>query len=216
MPDEGGKMHIVNPKIEKYIESLRPQDDPILAEMEMIAKERDFPIIGPEVGRLLAILAQATGALRVLEMGSGYGYSAYWFARAMPNEGRIICTDTDEQNRAQAMKFFHDAGLTHKIRFEVGDALAFADTLDGPFDIIFNDIDKEDYPASIDKAVPLLRKGGLFITDNALWYGKVAAPEVDDKTTQAVLAFNKKLLAHAQLDTVILPIRDGLAVATKK
>lgn len=209
-------MHIVHPDVEKYIEGLSATDDPTLKEMEQIAKENDFPIIGPEVGRLLYILAKSSGAEKVLELGSGYGYSAYWFAKALPENGLVFCTDTHETNRDKALQYFERAGLDDKIEFKIGGALQVIDELEGYFDIIFNDIDKEDYAATIDKAAGKLKQGGLFITDNSLWYGKVASDEEPDRTTKGVLDFNEKLMADPRFETVILPIRDGVALAIKK
>jgi predicted O-methyltransferase YrrM len=209
-------MDIVDPRIEKYIEDLRGPAEGVRAEMEAMAEESHFPIVGPEVGRYLGITAGSMNAKRVLEMGSGYGYSALWFASFMGEDGKVICTEGSEENRNKGMNFLQRAGLADKIEYHVGNALEIIDRLDGPFDIIFNDVDKEQYPDTIDKAVAKLRSGGLFITDNALWYGKVAEDTPPDKNTVGVLHFNRRLTMHPDLVTAILPIRDGLAVAMKK
>jgi caffeoyl-CoA O-methyltransferase len=206
---------IIHAEIVKYLSSIRLPSDPLLAEMETLAAERDFPIVGPDVGRLLFILARFAGARRVLELGSGFGYSAYWFALALPQEGEVHCTDQSADNHEQAQTYFRRAGMETKLHFHVGDALSLARAINGPFDIIFNDIDKEDYPAVIETATPLLRSGGLLVTDNALWSGKVAEPE-PDATTRGVLRFNQGLAADARYETVILPLRDGLSVAMKR
>jgi caffeoyl-CoA O-methyltransferase len=207
---------IVNPKIETYISSLSRADDPILAEMEERAALRDFPIVGPQAGRLLEILARFAQARRVLELGSGFGYSAYWFARGLAPGGVIHCTDLSAANRDLAMSFFRKAGLSERLIFHVGDALASARKLKGPFDIVFNDIDKKEYPQSVETALALLRTGGLFITDNALWDGRVAEGSNRDETTAAVMRFNEIVSGRRDLQTVILPVRDGLAVCQKK
>jgi len=183
--------------------------------MEEMAKSNGFPIVGPQVGRLLGILARNAGARRILELGSGYGYSALWFARAMPRGGMVLCTDLSQENCDQALAFFREAGLEESIRFHVGDALSFARAQSEPFDIVFNDIDKENYPESIDVALPLLRAGGLFITDNVLWDGKVAAAKTLDATTEAIRRFNSVLMSRDNLETVILPVRDGVAICQK-
>lgn len=187
----------------------------MLGQMERLALDQGFPIVGPECGRLLFILARAVRAKRVLELGSGFGYSAYWFARAMPL-GEIHCTDTSEENRDQAMSFFRQSGLESRIRFHVGDALQVADQLEGPFDIVFNDVDKEQYPATVEPAIRLLKTGGLFITDNVLWKGRVAEADPLDRTTAAVLRFNRMITAHDQLVSILLPLRDGLAICLKQ
>lgn len=207
-------MSIVDPAIESYLAGLRPQSDPVLQQMERLALERGFPIIGPDCGRLLFILSRAIDARQVLELGSGFGYSAYWFARAM-SEGEIHCTDSSAENRDQALTFFGRAGLAQMIHFHVGDALRHAERLDGPFDIVFNDVDKEQYPATVDLAVRLLRPGGLFITDNVLWKGRVPQPDPEDETTGAVLRFNRMITEHDRLETILLPLRDGLAVCLR-
>jgi caffeoyl-CoA O-methyltransferase len=209
-------MNIVEPAIERYISSLRGEVDPVVLEMEQLAERRGFPIVGPQVGQLLGILARALGARRVLELGSGFGYSAYWFARALAADGIVHCTDTSEANRDLAQDFLGRAGLAQRIRFQVGDALELTRQLDGPFDLVFNDVDKEQYPAVVEPVVALLRPGGLFITDNVLWKGRVAEPGEPDDTTAAVLRFNTMLHEHPALETCILPLRDGLAIAVKR
>jgi predicted O-methyltransferase YrrM len=207
---------IVDPRIESYIASLDGLADPVLADMENRAAKKSFPIIGRHAGALLAMLARCIGARRVLELGSGYGYSALWFARALPEDGTVTCTDLSRDNHALALDFFRRAGVENKISFHVGDALAFARAQKGPFDIILNDIDKESYPASVEVAVPLLRSGGLFITDNTLWSGKVADESVTDTTTQAIRTFNKAVFSRGDLEALMIPIRDGVAVCRKK
>jgi len=207
---------IVDPHVESYIASLDGQVDPVLAAMETLAARKSFPIIGRHAGSLLALLARCIGARRVLELGSGYGYSALWLARALPEEGTIACTDLSRDNRDLAMNFFHTAGIQKRITFHVGDALVFARAQKGPFDIILNDIDKESYPASVEIAVPLLRSGGLFITDNTLWSGKVADKSVTDAATRAIRSFNQAVFARADLESLVIPLRDGLTVCRKK
>jgi caffeoyl-CoA O-methyltransferase len=207
---------IVDPHVESYIASLDGQADPVLAAMETLAARKSFPIIGRHAGSFLALLARCIGARRVLELGSGFGYSALWFARSLPADGTIACTDLSRDNRDLAMNFFHTAGMEKRITFHVGDALVFARTQKGPFDIILNDIDKESYPASVDVAVPLLRSGGLFITDNTLWSGKVADESVTDTATRAIRLFNQAVFARADLESIVIPLRDGLTVCRKK
>ena len=213
---------IVDAKVEEYISSLdgtvdavRSKADAVRSKMEEIARGNGFPIVGPQVGRLLSILARSVNARRVLELGSGYGYSALWFAGGMQNGGSIRCTDLSEENRGLALGFFREAGLEKSLSFHVGDALAFARTQSGPFDIVFNDIDKKDYPQSISVALPLLRVGGLFITDNVLWSGKVASRGRTDAATEAIRQFNETVCRRDDLETVILPVRDGVAVCQK-
>jgi predicted O-methyltransferase YrrM len=207
---------IVEPRIEAYIAALWASPDPVLAAMEALAERRRFPIVGRHTGTLLGLLARCIGARTVIELGSGYGYSAVWFARALPEDGKVICSDLSADNRDLAMGYFRTAGLESRIDFRVGDGLAIAREQAPGFDIVFNDIDKEDYPASVEVAVRLLRSGGLFITDNTLWKGKVADDGRGDKPTEAVREFNKLVFARPDLESVIFPIRDGVTVCRKK
>lgn len=205
---------IVTPEIEAYLDDLEPMAEPVQREMEGLAAQRHFPIVGPQVGRLLALLAHSCKARRVLELGSGFGYSALWFARVLPEDGEVHLTDTDSVQLELAREFLFRAGQGSKARFHKGDALSLA--FDGPFDIVFNDVEKEQYPAVIDLVLPLLRPGGLLITDNALWYGKVADPAFSDKATKCIRQYNRSAREHPRLLTVILPLRDGLCVSLLK
>ncbi len=207
-------MEIMNADIENYLRSLLPSREPALQEMERIAEERDFPIIGPLVGRLLCQLAQLTRARRIFELGSGFGYSAIWFTRGLCPGGKVICTDGSEENASKAKRFFVQAGVEGLVEFRVGDALFLLEEEAGPFDIILNDIDKHEYPHAFEKAVPKLRKGGLLITDNTLWHGRVVAKD-QSPSTLGVLKFNQMASASAEVFTTIIPLRDGVAVSMR-
>jgi caffeoyl-CoA O-methyltransferase len=205
---------IVFPHIERYLEGLETTRDAVLAEMEERATRGDFPIVGPLVGRLLCLLAQSIGARRIFELGSGFGYSAYWFARALPADGELILTEGSARNMAQAEAFFRQGGVRCRARFEVGDAFEVLDRTSGDFDIIFNDIDKDRYPVAFSRAVPRIRAGGYFISDNMLWGGRVAG-DPSHPTTQGVLELTRLLFAAPDLYTTILPVRDGVSVSLK-
>ncbi|MFX0125589.1 MAG: O-methyltransferase, partial [Candidatus Hodarchaeota archaeon] len=163
--------------------------DSVLLEMENYANKHDFPIVGPLVGQLLSHYAQLIEAKRILELGSGYGYSAIFFARATSDDTEIICTDTSEENKNLAISYFNRLAISN-IKFIVGDALKVIDQLQGEFDIIFNDVDKQEYPQAFKLAVPRLRKGGLLITDNALWYGQVLESKPKRESTKGVKEYN--------------------------
>lgn len=201
-------------KIHKYLEKVTPERPPVLKEMERYAKENSFPIIGPLVGRFLFQMAAAKKARRVLELGSGYGYSAFWFSLAMKGKGTIVMTDTDRKNKKLAFDYFKRAGLQSQFEFRVGDALKIAKKYNGDFDIVLNDINKQDYPATIDIAAAKLKKGGLFITDNVIWSGQVAERK-QDKTTKKIVEFTEKLYQDSRFFTTILPIRDGISLSIK-
>jgi caffeoyl-CoA O-methyltransferase len=202
--------------VEDYLYSLLPPRDEVLSEMESEAAQRNIPIVGPVVGRILHQLALMTGAKTVFEMGSAIGYSTIWWARAVGKGGRVFYTDGDRKNAEQARQYFDRAAVADRIHIAVGDALELLSEHKQEFDIIFNDVDKEDYPRVFRIALPRLRKGGLFVTDNVLWSGKVAQKNPADASTKAILEFNRLLYSSPDLFTTILPVRDGVAVALKK
>ena len=202
--------------VEDYLYSLLPPRDEVLTEIETEAARRKIPIVGPAVGRILHQLALISNASKIFEMGSAIGYSTIWWARSLREGGRVIYTDGDSKNAEQARRYFERAGVTDRITIKVGDALELLSEEKDQFDVIFNDIDKEDYPRVFRLAVPKLRKGGLFITDNVLWSGKVAEKKPAEATTKAILEFNRLLYGSPDLFTTILPIRDGVAVAIKR
>lgn len=205
---------IVLPHIERYLEGLETTRDEVLLDMERLAAERDFPIVGPLVGRMISLLAQSIGARRILELGSGYGYSGYWFARALPADGELILTEKDPANSARSQEYFRRGGVGGRVQFLVGDALEALDRLPGDFDIIFNDVDKTQYPAAFHKAIPRVRTGGFFMSDNMLWGGRVAA-DAAHPTTRGVLELTRLLFEAPNLYTILLPVRDGVSVSLK-
>jgi caffeoyl-CoA O-methyltransferase len=184
--------------------------------MEVYADQHKVPIVGPAVARVLQQLALMIGAKTVFELGSAIGYSTIWWAQAVGKKGRVIYTDGDSRNAERALGYFERAGVSERIRIHTGDALEFLSEEKQQFDIIFNDVDKEDYPRVLRLVAPRLRKGGLFITDNVLWSGRVAEKNSKETTTKAILEFNRLLYGSGDFYTTILPIRDGLAVALKK
>lgn len=207
---------ITTEPVEKYLYGLLPERDEILSAMEEEAARRKIPIVGPAVGRVFFQLAKLMGARTVFEMGSAIGYSTIWWARAVGAGGRVIYTDGDPKNAESARRNFESAGVADRIAVRVGDALELlSEEKPEAFDIIFNDVDKEDYPKVFRLAVPRVRKGGLFITDNALWSGRVADAEKGEKTTEGIKEFNSLLYGSKELFTTVLPLRDGVAVALK-
>jgi len=201
--------------VEDYIYSLLPQRDEVLTEIEAEAVKRNIPIVGPAVGRILYQLALMINAKTVFELGSAVGYSTIWWARAVGPEGRVIYTDGDRKKADEARGYFNRAGVAKQITLKTGDALELLSEEKQQFDIIFNDVDKEDYPRVFKLASSRLRKGGLFVADNVLWSGKVAQNN-SEPSTQAILEFNRLLYNSTDFFTTILPIRDGVAVALKK
>ena len=206
-------MDLVHPDIDRYLGGWAASNELVVAEMEQLAVEQGFPIVGPQVGRLLRILACSIDAKRVLELGSGFGYSAWWFASAVGAGGRVILTEGSTENAERAREFLDRAGFGGRVEIRVGDALEIARECDGPFDLVFNDIDKQDYPAALPVALELLRPGGLFVSDNMLWQGRVLDNDAPDASTRGVLELTRALHARPDLDTAILPIRDGVSIS---
>lgn len=206
---------ITVPEVEDYLYSMLPPSDPVLAEMEAEAAKNNVPIVGPAVARVLYQLAIISGAKKIFEMGSAIGYSTIWWARAAGETGRVVYTDGDPKTAEKARRYFERAGVSQRIVVRVGDALEYLSEEKEPYDIIFNDVDKVDYPRVLRLALPRLKSGGLFITDNVLWSGKVTRPPADEET-RAILEFNRLMYGSKDLFTTILPIRDGLSVCVKK
>jgi caffeoyl-CoA O-methyltransferase len=207
---------ITRSSVDNYLYSMLPQRDVVLAEMEDYATAHDVPIVGPAVARVLQQLAMMINATSVFELGSAIGYSTIWWAQAVGEKGSVVYTDGDSKNAERARGYFDRAGVARRIAIHTGDALEFLSEQKQEFDVIFNDVDKEDYPRVLRLVVPRLRKGGLFITDNVLWSGRVAEKNPSDARTKAIIEFNRLLYKSQDFFTTILPIRDGLAVAVKK
>lgn len=207
---------ILRPEQEGYLDRLLPPRDPLLREMEeLAAREGGIPISDPEVGRFLGILARALGARLVLEIGTAIGYGALCLARGNP-EVRVVTIDPDPERLATARGFLERAGVADRVELVEGAALDVLPRLRGPFDLVYIDAVKTEYRRYLDLALPRVRVGGLIVCDNLLWGGRVAEPpEEGDETAEALWSFNAYLMMHPQLQAVVLPLGDGLGVATK-
>ncbi len=210
----------VHPAIETYMRDLLdPTDHPVLLEMEALAQKNNFPIVGRLAGVFIETMAKMINAKRVFEFGSGYGYSAYWFAKAVGANGQVICSEADLLNQQKAEHYLSAAGLWDRIDFRADMAQAvFAET-SGLFDICYNDVDKGDYPEVWLMAKDRVRPGGLYIADNVLWRGRVAVDQYSDVFkgwTEAIREHNRLIFNDPDFDAFINPTRDGLLVARKK
>ncbi len=206
---------LVSPEVDRYILDLLPARDPVLAEMEAVARERDVPIVGPAVGTLLAVLAASIGARRVCELGSAIGYSTAFFARAVGPAGRVLYTDGSEKNAREAAGFLERMSLRERVDVRVGEAVEILESTSGEFDVVFLDIDKDGYPRALEAAAPRVRPGGYLLADNVLWSGRVVDASVRDRSTEGIREFNRRLFARRDFRSVIVPLRDGLAIARK-
>jgi predicted O-methyltransferase YrrM len=208
-------MDIVDARIEDYMGSrLERFDEPVLLEMEAEAAERNFPIVGRNVGVTLEVLARAARARRVIELGSGFGYSGYWHARAVGPDGELHLTDGDPDNERRARDYLGRAGLWDGVTFHVGDAVTSLNDLDGEFDVVYDDIDKEGYPDAWRAARERIRVGGLYVCDNVLWSGRIFDEEPDEQT-RAILEHNALIADDDHYVSTIVPTRDGVLVATR-
>src|SRR5688572_11208668 len=206
--------------VEGYLTELAEagHSDPVLVDMEQRAREHDFPIVGRAVGRYLELAARSIGARRVMELGSGYGYSAYWFGRAVGADGQVVCTDSDADNAKLAEEYLGRAGLWDRVRYRVGDALTGFAQETGEFDIVYCDVDKEGYPDCWQAARERIRVGGLWLCDNVIWSGRAATgeePRPGSRTTAAIREHNSMNAADDRYVSSIVPIRDGVLTALR-
>ncbi len=208
-------MDIVDPRIEDYLRArLARYDEPVLLEMEAEGRERGFPIVGRPVGVTLELLARSVGARRVFELGSGFGYSAYWFARAVGPEGEVHCTDGDPANEDKARERLTRAGLWDPIRWHAGDALASFAQVSGRFDIVFVDIDKHEYPDAWQAARDRIRPGGLYVADNTLSAGGTTVLD-EGRNPQAVREHNRLIAGDDRYVSTLMPMRSGVLAALR-
>lgn len=206
---------LIAPELDRYIKGLLPPRDPVIAEMETQAAQRDVPIVGPAVATLLATLARSIGARRVFELGSAIGYSTAFFAQAVGPEGKVYYTDGSAQNASEAKGYLSRLGLLDRVEVLTGDAVTHLKATPGDFDVVFIDIDKDGYPAALEAAAARVRPGGLLLADNVLWSGKVVEESVRDAATEGIRSFNRALFARTDFASVIVPLRDGVAIARK-
>ncbi|MBI4675136.1 MAG: O-methyltransferase [Chloroflexi bacterium] len=206
-------LEITHPQIYAYLETTLAEEDPILREMGEYGRAQGFPIIGAQAGRMLYFLARAIQAKNVLELGSGFGYSAMWFALAVGLGGKVVMTEGKQSNVDRARDYFARAGLLDRVEFNVGDALTSAGRYRGPFDLVFCDIDKHEYPQALGVAREKLRVGGILIFDNMLWYGRIL--NQDDAATRAILQTTRELMHTDDFFTTLVPLRDGLSVSLR-
>ena len=208
--------YVTHPEVDDYMYDLLPARDEVLAEIEGEATRRKIPIVGPAVGRFFRQLVMLTGSKTVFEMGSAVGYSTIWWARAVGEGGKVHYTDSDKKNADQAKRYFERAGVADRIKIHIGDAMELLSEQKSQFDIVFNDIDKEDYPRVLKLVSPKLKKGGLFVADNVLWSGRVVEKHPKEASTKKIQEFNRELYKSKDFYTTIMPLRDGIAVAVKK
>jgi predicted O-methyltransferase YrrM len=201
-----------------YLEKVSGGLDAVLGELEELGRSNDIPIVDRETGRFLAVLVAATQAANVVEIGTAYGYSTVWMARALPAQGKILTIDPDMARTAIATDFFRRAGVADRIEVRNARALDILPTLArGHYDLVFIDALKEEYSEYLRASVPLLKTFGILLADNLLWAHRAAQPprSSDDAPLKAIRRFNEELLGHPALVATILPLGDGVGFATK-
>ena len=205
-------------KAQDYLATLVPPREPELQEMEKYAGEHGFPIIGPVCGYYCYQLARMIGAKSVFELGSGYGYSTAWFAKAVKENGGGVIYHTvwDDKLSKMAQEHLSKLGYGDMVKFHNAEAVETLRQTPGPFDIIFNDIDKEGYPDSLPVIKEKLRPGGLLIIDNMLWSGRIFDSKNRDKSTEAIRRFTRDITTDPDWIVSLAPLRDGMIVAYKK
>ena len=205
-------------KVQEYIASLVPPREPELLEMEKYAEKHDFPIIGPACGYYCYQLARTIQAKSIFELGSGYGYSTAWFAKAVRENGGGVVHHTvwDEELSKRAAGHLSRLGSADLVKFHNAEAVETLRQTPGPFDIIFNDIDKEGYPDSLPVIKEKLRPGGLLIIDNMLWHGQTLDPNDHEESTEAIRRFTRDITADPDWIVSLAPMRDGMIIAYKK
>ncbi len=205
----------VAPAVSAYLDALVPPRASELGDMEAEAARTDFPIIGPAAGHFCYLLARLIGARRVFELGSGYGYSTAWFARAVVENGGgdVYHTVWDQGLSDRARRHLQVLGFGAVVRYHVGEAVQALRQAEGPFDVIFNHLDKSGYPDALPVIRNKLRPGGLLITDNLLWHGRVFDQTDRSKDTVGVRELTRLVTQDSVWTATIVPIRDGLLVA---
>lgn len=208
----------LRPEVAAYLDRLTPPRPAVLQEMEDRAARTHFPIVGPLVGQLFYLLTRISGARRVFELGSGFGYSTAWFALAVRDNGggQVVHVVWDPHLSQEARDYLQRLGVANLVRFRVSEAVEELRQTPGPFDVIFSDIDKPGYPASLPVIKRRLASGGLLLVDNMLWGGRVLDPSRADEDTVGIREFTAAVLADPDFTGTILPVRDGVLVARKR
>jgi caffeoyl-CoA O-methyltransferase len=209
---------VFQPALAAYLEGLIPPRPAVLQEMEAYGERERFPIVGPAVGQLFYLLTRVRGARRVFELGSGYGYSTSWFAMGVRDNGggQVFHVVWDDRLSRMAREYLGRLKLADMVQFRTSEAVEELGRTDGTFDIIFSDIEKPGYPASLPVIKEHLAPGGIMLVDNMIWRGRVLDRTVTDAATNGVRTFTAAVFADPEFASTIIPLRDGILVARKR
>jgi caffeoyl-CoA O-methyltransferase len=214
---------VLNDALYEYLLSVSLREPDVLCRLrEETAKMPQHNMqISPEQGQFIALLVELTGARKCLEVGTFTGYSTLSLALALPEDGQIVACDISEEFTSRAKPYWQKAGVAGKIDLRLGPALETLDALiadgeSGAFDFAFIDADKVNYQGYFQRALDLIRRGGLILVDNVLWSGAVVDPARDDEDTEAIRAFNQACADDPRISLSLVPIGDGLTLARKR
>jgi len=219
MPD------VVSPEVARFARTIGPEPDAVIEEMDERTEREGFPTVGPEVGGWLQLLASLVDARRVFEFGSGFGYSAYWFARALPADGEVVLTEVDEDELDRAREYLARGGYDDRARFEHGDAIETAERYDGPFDAVLVDNEKHRYVEAFETIRDDVAEGGVVVADNAMTAGVVdfeallaycegTDPDMN-RHTRGVADYLDRVTEDPGFETALLPLGEGVAVSRR-
>jgi caffeoyl-CoA O-methyltransferase len=209
-------LDIVHPQVSRYIDALGSEHDPLVIRMAKFAREQQFPWLGLDAAKWLELLTRMVNGKRAFEFGSGFGYSAYFLARAAGEGGEVHGSDVDARMLLAHEKLFAGHPYKSRITLHQGDGVEILASLPGTFDVVFIDLDKPYYPAALEAAIPRVRPGGLILADNVLWSGRTTAPaRPGDANVAALRRFNELAHDDSRLRTAIMPAGDGLSVSLR-
>ncbi len=217
-------VEVLPPDIAQFVRTVGPDPDEVLREMDAYADAEGFPHVGPEVGAFLRFVARITDAERIFEFGSGYGYSAYWFADALSADGELVLTEIDEDELDLAREYMSRGGYDDRASYELGDAMETIERYDGPFDVVLIDHQKHRYEAAFEAVRSKVPVGGVVIADNAITAGPIefeklltaatgAVPEAPNEHTQGIIAYLERVTGDPAFETIVLPLGEGIAVS---
>ncbi|MFC6717491.1 O-methyltransferase [Natrialbaceae archaeon GCM10025810] len=215
---------VISDEIARFVRAIGPDPDETLIEMDERAAAEGFPHVGPEVGAFLRMTARLTDARRIFEFGSGYGYSAYWFAEALPEDGELVLTEVDEDELELAREYMAEGGYDDVARYELGDALEAVDRYDGPFDAVLIDHQKHRYEEAFETVRPKVSVGGVVVADNAITAGPIEFekllaiaegrdPGEVNEHTRGIADYLERVTGDPSFETIVLPLGEGIAVS---
>jgi predicted O-methyltransferase YrrM len=216
--------NVLSPEMLRFVRATTPDPDDTLAEMHEHAEESGFPHVGPEVGATLRLLARLADAERVFEFGSGFGYSAYWFAGALPADGEVVLTEVDADELAMAEEYLAAGGFADRAQFELGDAMETIERYNGPFDAVLIDHQKHRYRDAFEAVREKVPPGGVIVADNAVTAGPIDTEQLLahfegretgelNESTAGIADYLDAVRADETFETVVLPLGEGIAVS---